>query len=117
LDQLAEEGTDEVRSGQAVPHPQPRSSEGSAAPTTAAAASGDDSPKGAGGCAPPPPSLRTTGVGRRGGEAQCARRVPQRSPGSQVRAWAGGGVDEHHGFLGSADFGAVFPLTSYLSLS
>jgi hypothetical protein len=42
LDQLAEEGTDE-RSGQAVRHPQPRSSEGSAAPA-AEAAGGDDSP-------------------------------------------------------------------------
>jgi hypothetical protein len=41
--------------------------------------------KGTGGCAPPPPpSLRTTGVGRRGGEARCARRVPQRSPGKGV---------------------------------
>jgi hypothetical protein len=40
--------------------------------------------KGTGGCAPPPPSLRTTGVGRRGGEARRARRVPQRSPGKGV---------------------------------
>jgi hypothetical protein len=37
-----------------------------------------------GGCAPPPPSLRATGVGRRGGEARCARRAPQRSPGKGV---------------------------------
>ena len=53
--------------------------------TTAAAAAGGDehSPKGTGGCAPTPPALRTTGVahvGRRGGEARRARRVPQRSP-------------------------------------
>jgi hypothetical protein len=41
-------------------------------------------PKGTGGCAPPPPSLRTTGVGRRGGEARRARRAPQRSPGKGV---------------------------------
>jgi hypothetical protein len=34
--------------------------------------------------APTPPSLRTTGVGRRGGEARRARRVPQRSPGKGV---------------------------------
>jgi hypothetical protein len=36
LDQLAEEGADEAAK-QAVPHPQPRSSEGSAAPAVAAA--------------------------------------------------------------------------------
>jgi hypothetical protein len=44
--------------------------------------------KGAGGCALPPcvlPQLRTTGVGRRGVEALCARRFPQRSPGKGVR--------------------------------
>ena len=35
-------------------------------------------------CAPTPPALRTTGVGRRGGEARRARRVPQRSPGKGV---------------------------------
>jgi hypothetical protein len=34
-----------------------------------------------------PPSLRTTGVGRRGGEARCARRAPQRSPGKGPRGW------------------------------
>jgi hypothetical protein len=56
---------------------------------------GDDSPKGTGGRAPPPPSLRTTRVGRRGGEARCARRVPQRSP---ARAWADGDFDADHGF-------------------
>jgi hypothetical protein len=72
------------RSGQAVPHPQSRSSEGSVA-SAAAAAGGDDSPKGTSGCAPPPPSLRTTGVGRRGGEARRARRTPQRSPARQGR--------------------------------
>jgi hypothetical protein len=72
LDQLAEEGTDEAAKRYLVPHPQPRSSEGSAAPA-AAAAGGGDSPKGTGGCAPSPPSLRTTGVERRGGEARCAR--------------------------------------------
>jgi hypothetical protein len=31
-----------------------------------------------------PPSLRTTGMGRRGGEARRARRVSQRSPGKGV---------------------------------
>jgi hypothetical protein len=30
------------------------------------------------------PALRTTGVGRRGGEARRARRAPQRSPGNGV---------------------------------
>ena len=34
--------------------------------------------------APTPPALRTTGVGRRGGEARRARRFPQRSPGKGV---------------------------------
>jgi hypothetical protein len=45
---------------------------------------GDGGPKCTGGCAPPPPSLRTTGMGRRSGEARCARRFPQRSPGKGV---------------------------------
>jgi hypothetical protein len=35
-------------------------------------------------CAPTPPALRTTGVGRCGGETRRARRVPQRSPGKGV---------------------------------
>jgi hypothetical protein len=40
--------------------------------------------EGAGGCGPPPPVLRATGVaGRRGGEARCARRAPQHSPGGK----------------------------------
>jgi hypothetical protein len=82
LDQLAKGVCG--RSGQAVPHPQPRSSEGSAAPEHPAAADGDDSPKGTGGCAPTPPSLHTIGVGRRGGKVRRARRAPQRSPGKGV---------------------------------
>jgi hypothetical protein len=52
LDQLAEEGADEAAT-RYLAHPQPRSSEGSAAPA-AAAAGGDGSPKGTGGCAPTP---------------------------------------------------------------
>jgi hypothetical protein len=82
LDQLAEESADEA-ARRYLTHPQPRSSEGSPAPA-AEAAGGDGSPKGTGGCAPTPPSLRTTGVGHRGGEARRARRIPQRSPGKGV---------------------------------
>jgi hypothetical protein len=69
LDQLAAEGADEAAKRYLIPNR--AVAKGSAAPA-AAAAGGDDSPKGTGGCAPTPPSLRTTGVGRRGGEARRA---------------------------------------------
>jgi hypothetical protein len=41
-------------------------------------------------------ALPATGVGRYGGEARRARRLPQCSPG-QARAWADGGFDRDHG--------------------
>jgi hypothetical protein len=85
LDQLAEEGADEAAKRYLIIPKQPRSSEGSAAPA-AAAAGGDDSPKGTGGCAPTPPSLRTTGVGRCGGEWRDAQ--GEFHSAAQARAWA-----------------------------
>jgi hypothetical protein len=97
LDQLTEEGAGEAAKRYLIPNRVVANGEGSTAPAAeAAAAGGDESPKGTGGCAPTPPALRTTGVGRRGGEARRARRVPQRSPGKGV--WADGDFDADRGF-------------------
>jgi hypothetical protein len=82
LDQLAEEGADEA--AKRYPIPNREVAKGMQLRLLRQRVRGDDSLKGTGGCAPTPPSLRTTGVGRRGGEAQRARRVPQRSPGKGV---------------------------------
>jgi hypothetical protein len=69
---LAEEGADEAAKRHLIPNRVV--AKGVQLRADAAAAGGDDSPKGTGGCAPTPPALRTTGVGRRGGEARRARR-------------------------------------------
>jgi hypothetical protein len=78
LDQLAEEGADEAARRYLIPNRVV--AKGVQLRLLRQRVGGDDSPKGTGGCAPTPPALRTTGVGRRGGEARRARRAPQRSP-------------------------------------
>jgi hypothetical protein len=67
------------------------------------------------------PALRTTGVGRRGGEARRARRAPrptaQPTPlaplGKGVGCWAGGDFEADHGFafagVGRKPQGALEP--------
>jgi hypothetical protein len=49
-------------------------------------------------CAPTPPALRTTGVGRRGGEARRARRASSTAQPRQAGVWADGDFDADHGF-------------------
>jgi hypothetical protein len=100
---------DEAAKRHLVPNPnpnrQPRSSEGSAAPAAAAAApaGGDGRPKGTGRrmCSSTAFTthclIKTTWVGRRGGEVRCTRRVPQRSPGKAGRGRADGDFDADHG--------------------
>jgi hypothetical protein len=83
------------RSGQAAPHPQPRSSEGSAAPA-AAAAGGDDSPKGTGQA---DVLLHRLHYALPGWDAAAERRDAQDElhSAAQARAWADGDFDANHG--------------------
>ena len=85
LDQLAEEGADEAAKRYLIPNRVvAKGMKGVQLRVLRQRAGGDASPKGTGGCAHTPPALRTTGVGRRGGEARRARRAPQRTPGKGV---------------------------------